>query len=185
MTRVRTTGIVLTEFKEPPYSFTLVDVGGQRSERRKWINCFDDVKAIIFLESLAGYNQVLFEDTSVNRMHESLSLFEEMMKKDIFKDTPIFVFLNKKDLFEEMIPKTSLKVCFPEYDGEDGKTQPALDYITNKYNEIMEKHVPGKKPYVHIVAARVRMDMKIAFGEVKEQTKKIYAERDKKGLFGK
>jgi G-protein alpha subunit len=32
----------------------LVDVGGQRSERRKWIHCFDDVKAIIFLEGLSG-----------------------------------------------------------------------------------------------------------------------------------
>jgi GTPase SAR1 family protein len=57
MTRVRTTGIVVTEVSEPPYTYDVVDVGGQRSERRKWIHCFDDVKAIIFLEGLAGYNQ--------------------------------------------------------------------------------------------------------------------------------
>lgn len=57
MTRVRTTGIVVTEVSEPPFSYQVVDVGGQRSERRKWIHCFDDVKAIIFLEGLAGYNQ--------------------------------------------------------------------------------------------------------------------------------
>jgi G-protein alpha subunit len=37
--------------------YSVVDVGGQRSERRKWIHCFDDVRAIIFLEGLAGYNQ--------------------------------------------------------------------------------------------------------------------------------
>ena len=40
-----------------PCSLSVVDVGGQRSERRKWIHCFDDVRAIIFLEGLAGYNQ--------------------------------------------------------------------------------------------------------------------------------
>ena len=40
-----------------PCYFLVVDVGGQRSERRKWIHCFDDVRAIIFLEGLAGYNQ--------------------------------------------------------------------------------------------------------------------------------
>jgi len=57
-----------------------VDVGGQRSERRKWIHCFDDVKAIIFLVSLPGYNQVLFEDAGMNRMHESLNLFREVVK---------------------------------------------------------------------------------------------------------
>ena len=42
MTRVRTTGIVVTEVTEPPYTYNVVDVGGQRSERRKWIHCFDD-----------------------------------------------------------------------------------------------------------------------------------------------
>lgn len=57
MTRVRTTGIVVTDVTENPYTYQVVDVGGQRSERRKWIHCFDDVKAIIFLEGLAGYNQ--------------------------------------------------------------------------------------------------------------------------------
>lgn len=57
MTRVRTTGIVVTNVMEAPYTYQVVDVGGQRSERRKWIHCFDDVRAIIFLEGLAGYNQ--------------------------------------------------------------------------------------------------------------------------------
>jgi GTPase SAR1 family protein len=59
MTRVRTTGIVVTAVEEPPFTYQVVDVGGQRSERRKWIHCFDDVRAIIFLEGLAGYNQGL------------------------------------------------------------------------------------------------------------------------------
>lgn len=37
--------------------YSLVDVGGQRSERRKWMHCFDDVKAVIFLVGLSGYRQ--------------------------------------------------------------------------------------------------------------------------------
>ena len=96
MTRVRTTGIVITEVKDAPFTYQVVDVGGQRSERRKWIHCFDDVRAIIFLEGLAGYNQVLFEDNTVNRMAESLNLFEEVVKNPLFQKTPFFVFLNKK-----------------------------------------------------------------------------------------
>ena len=47
--------------------------------------------------------QVLFEDSSVNRMHESINLFKEVAGNPIFEKTPMFVFLNKKDLFEEMI----------------------------------------------------------------------------------
>lgn len=59
MTRVRTTGLLVSTVHEKPYTYQLVDVGGQRSERRKWIHCFDDVNAIIFLEGLSGYNQGL------------------------------------------------------------------------------------------------------------------------------
>jgi len=174
MTRVRTTGIVCSELSDPPMRFTVVDVGGQRSERRKWIHCFDDVKAVIFLEGLAGYHQVLFEDQTQNRMHESLALFREVVKNPIFKNTPIFLLLNKKDLFEEMIVKTPLTVCFPEYDGEQGKALPALDYIKSQYQKIMEEEVPGKQVHISVIAARVRMDMKIMFADVKEQLKKFY-----------
>ena len=97
MTRVRTTGMVTSDIREGLFTYQIVDVGGQRSERRKWIHYFDDVRSIVFLEGLSGYNQVLFEDTTSNRMKESLSLFEDILKMQVFKDTPIFVFLNKKD----------------------------------------------------------------------------------------
>lgn len=58
MTRVITSGVGTIEIGEPPYKYTVVDVGGQRNERKKWLHCFDDVKAVVFLVSLAGYNQV-------------------------------------------------------------------------------------------------------------------------------
>ncbi len=101
---------------------------------------------------------VLFEDNSVNRMHESLSLFTEVVKNPLFKNTPIFIFLNKKDLFEEMIPKFPLKHCFPEYDGPLGEVQPALMFIEKKYQSIVDEHMPGKKIYINVIAARVSTD---------------------------
>ena len=39
-------------------SFKLIDVGGQRSERRKWIHCFENVNAILFVVAISEYNQV-------------------------------------------------------------------------------------------------------------------------------
>jgi hypothetical protein len=60
-----------------------------------------------------------------------------------------------------MITKTSLKVCFPEYDGPDGEARPALEYIQERYRGVMEKRVPGKSVNIHVIAARVRMDMKV------------------------
>lgn len=58
MTRVITSGVGSTIVIDPPMKYSVVDVGGQRNERKKWLHCFDDVKTIVFLISLAGYNQV-------------------------------------------------------------------------------------------------------------------------------
>lgn len=173
MTRVRTTGIVVTEFVQGPYTYNIVDVGGQRSERRKWINCFDNVKAIVFLVGLSGYHQVMFEDQNMKRMREDLALFDEVTKNKIFAKTPIFVFLNKKDMFETMIRKTDLNVCFPEYTG-GCNVMPALDFIKAQFEAIMARNCPKKEMWQFVIAARVRMDMKMAFGEVKDQIIKIY-----------
>ena len=48
--------------------FQFFDVGGQRNERRKWINCFEGVHGVMFVVALSEYNQTLFEENSVNRM---------------------------------------------------------------------------------------------------------------------
>ena len=56
----------------------MFDVGGQRDERRKWIQCFNDVTAIIFVTACSSYNMVLREDPSQNRLKESLELFKSI-----------------------------------------------------------------------------------------------------------
>jgi len=174
MARIRTTGIVVTNLKqklvreskhEPEYlDFEVVDVGGQRNERKKWMHCFDDVRAVLFIVNLAGYDQVLFEDNSKNRMVEELELFQKVTHNKIFETTPIFLFLNKKDLFEVMIQKVDMKTRFAEYDG--GKNlRPALDFVQRKFEE---KLPAGKKITIEFVSARVKADIRAAFNTVKK-----------------
>lgn len=55
--------------------FRMVDVGGQRSERRKWIHCFENVTSIIFLVALSEYDQILFESENEVLI---LAFFEQM-----------------------------------------------------------------------------------------------------------
>ena len=43
----------------------MFDVGGQRSERKKWIHCFEGVTCIIFCGALSAYDMVLVEDDEV------------------------------------------------------------------------------------------------------------------------
>jgi len=179
MCRKRTTGVVVTEFGYGGINWSVVDVGGQRSERRKWLHCFDNVKAVIWLVSLADYNNVLFEDKTVNRMHESLELFESTMRQDVFRDVPIFLFFNKKDLFEEMIKRRGIEVCFPEYKGLN-EIGPSLKYITDQF----QKRLPAWKEPAHVcfLAARVRKDVQYCFEEVKNTLLKKHASSVKKAL---
>lgn len=47
----------------------MVDVGGQRSERRKWLNCFENVNLILFVLAVSEYDQVLFESANDVRLY--------------------------------------------------------------------------------------------------------------------
>lgn len=115
--RVRSTGIEEAEFKFEDVAFRMVDVGGQRSERRKWIHCFDQVTAVIFCVALSEYDQTLREDDTQNRMRESLLLFEEICNSSWFRNTAFILFLNKMDIFKKKIETVDLRTCFPNYTG--------------------------------------------------------------------
>lgn len=54
----------------------------------------------------------------MNRMIESMKLFDSICNSKWFVDTSIILFLNKKDLFEDKITKSPLTICFPEYTGK-------------------------------------------------------------------
>src|SRR3569833_4176472 len=60
--RLRTTGITETIFDLGQLTYRMFDVGGQRSERMKWIHCFENVNCLLFLVAISGYDQCLVED---------------------------------------------------------------------------------------------------------------------------
>merc|ERR1712019_325280 len=99
--RVRTTGIVETNFQIEGRMFHMFDVGGQRNERKKWIHCFENVTCVLFVAAISEYDQVLYEDERTNRMAETLRLFDEICNSKWFTDTSLILFLDKRDLFEE------------------------------------------------------------------------------------
>ena len=108
----------------------MFDVGGQRSQRKKWIHCFDNVDCVLFVVALSEYDQVLEEDRNVNRMQESLSLFNEMVNNSYFSEMPFIVFFNKKDLFEEKIKTKSITLAFPEYRVSKNVTCRVRNFLT-------------------------------------------------------
>jgi len=149
--RVKTTGVIETKFDISGATFNLVDVGGQRSERRKWVICFEDVTAVIFCVALSEYNLKCYEDNTTNRMIESIKLFSEIVNSKFFSDVPIIFFLNKSDLLQEKVDEgVSLKIAFSEYDGEHG-FQPYVEYIFLRFTEVINNR--QKVVYRHITNA--------------------------------
>ncbi|VDK42738.1 unnamed protein product [Anisakis simplex] len=142
-TRVKTTGITEVLFELKGLTFRVIDVGGQRSERKKWIHCFDNVNAIIFISSLSEYDQTLREDNCTNRMQESLKLFDSICNSPWFADIHFILFLNKKDLFAEKIVRSPLTICFPEYKGQQNQSE-CINYIQWKFEQLNRYVVYGK-----------------------------------------
>ncbi|MEQ2182035.1 hypothetical protein GOODEAATRI_017884 [Goodea atripinnis] len=116
--RIATTGIIEYMFDMSKVIFRMVDVGGQRSERKKWIHCFENVTSVIFLAALSEYDQVLYESQNENRLRESLALFETITSSVWFQESSTILFLNKKDLLAEKITKSNLSTYFPDYSGK-------------------------------------------------------------------
>ncbi|KAI1893177.1 hypothetical protein AGOR_G00141220 [Albula goreensis] len=145
----------------------MFDVGGQRSERKKWIHCFEGVTCIIFCGALSAYDMVLVEDDEVNRMHESLHLFNSICNHKFFATTSIVLFLNKKDLFLEKIKKVHLSICFPDYNGPN-TYEDASNYIKQQFQDLnMKKGV--KEIYSHMTCATDTENVQIVFTNTKLQ----------------
>ncbi|KAF8383766.1 odr-3 [Pristionchus pacificus] len=149
--RVATTGVVEVKFKIKELDFRVFDVGGQRSERRKWIHCFDNVESIIFITAISEYDQVLFEDESTNRMIESMQLFNSICNSSWFLSTAMILFMNKKDLFMEKIKRVNITTAFPDYEGGQNYEE-AVNFIKQKFAELNMN--PDKKTiYMHETCA--------------------------------
>jgi len=162
--RVRTTGIVENDFVIDNNKFKMFDVGGQRNERKKWIHCFENVTAVIFVAAISAYDQVLYEDENVNRLEEALNLFENICNSRWFRDTSIILFLNKCDLFREKILRVPLTVAFPEYTGANNYDE-GTAFLEQEF--LRRNHY--KKPiYCHVTCATDTRNVSVVFNGVKD-----------------
>ena len=164
----------------------MFDVGGQRSERKKWIHCFENVTTILFLVAISEYDQLLFEDETVNRMQEALTLFDSICNSRWFVKTSIILFLNKIDRFKEKLPVSPMQNYFPDYEGKldqngtNGRNfqrsntaeggpdyAAACDYILNRFVSLNQHET--KQIYTHFTCAtdttQIRFVMAAVNGE--------------------
>jgi len=165
LVRIRTNSVEEVKFDLGQYPFTVVDVGGQRSERSKWMSVFcGGITAMIFFAAINEYDQKLAEDNRTNRMSESVKLFYDICHYKMFAETAVILFLNKTDLFRKKIETSPLVNAFPEYNGRNNFEE-ASDYVKRLYTS----QCPKKKVvYPHFVTATDTENVKLVFKSIKD-----------------
>jgi len=164
LVRHRTTGVIEQKFGIRGTSFHIFDVGGQKSERKKWIHCFEHVTAVIFVASLSCYDEVMYEDDTKNSMEDSISLFEDICNQRWFEQTAMILFLNKRDLFAEKIRRVPITVCFEDYDGPETYDD-CVQFVREQFED-RNRNPAQKQIYSHVTCATERSNVEKVFGDV-------------------
>lgn len=82
---------------------------------------------------------MLVEDNRVNRMHESLKLFDEMVNCTWFATTPVILFLNKADLLRRKLERGIYpSKLFSEYKGGDNFDE-AVAFLQRKFLSLSKR----------------------------------------------
>jgi len=161
--RVQTVGMADVKYTIQGRHYHLLDVGGQRSQRKQWIKYFQDVAAVIFVAAISEYDQVVAEDGYTNRVVESLTMWEEISNSKWFLESAMVLFLNKKDVLADKLAKgIAISKHFDDYKGEN-KYENAVSYFKHKFAAKTKKK---KEIYIHVTCATDTQNIKVIFGVV-------------------
>lgn len=164
--RVATTSITEYDFNIKNKCIKVIDVGGQRSERYKWINFFEDAISIIFLVAISEYDQTMVGTKNENRLNESKSLFKHILSFDILRNSSIILFLNKTDIFEEKIHLSHIIDYFPEFAGDKGHIKAGKRFILQMFKNVAEHN--SRDIYTHFTCVTDTNNIRRVFDSVKE-----------------
>jgi guanine nucleotide-binding protein subunit alpha len=149
----------------------MIDVGGQRPERRKWIETFDNVTTLIFCVAISEYDQMLREEPRQNRLLESFQLWESVINSKWFQRTSVVLFLNKKDIFRQKLRMNPLQRYFPEYRGppdgiqEEFAYEHAAEFLKHKFLSMNYGRV---QIYPYLTCATDTKNIDMVFAAVRE-----------------
>lgn len=131
--RVRTTGITKQKFVVNEFAYSIYDVGGLGTERNKWVLCFENTDAIIFLVDISAYDRFLYEDDEVNMMQEDLTLFYFICNSRWFLKTNMILFFNRIDSLQRKLATRPIKNYFPDFDGDILSLEAVKAYIATRF----------------------------------------------------
>jgi len=177
--RKTTKGVVEFTITIDSVPFLFVDVGGQRTQRQKWFQCFDSVTSILFLASSSEFDQVILEDRRTNRLHESRNIFDTIVNNRIFTNISVILFLNKMDLLKQKVVNSDISRYFPEFKDVKAVSEYAAGYNGDPANVedvkkflifyfLSTRRMSEKPVYHHFTVAVDTNNISIVFKDVKD-----------------
>lgn len=168
LARLKSTEVIMEKYKIDGIQFEMYDVGGQRSERRRWFGCFDNVDAVIFVAALSEYDQNCTESRRTNRMSEALELFRSISNNRSFHQKSVLLFLNKKDIFAEkiMYSKIADQPNFSDYDGPPQDFNAGVMYFMQKFKDCLVDD-DFNESFIHVTCATDTSNMEFVLNSTR------------------
>ncbi|KAJ7034525.1 guanine nucleotide binding protein, alpha subunit [Mycena alexandri] len=131
--------------RETGTEWRIVDVGGSRTT---WVPFFDDVDAIIFLAPIAGFDQVLAEDKTVNRLEDSVLLWKAVCSNKLLAGVDLVLFLNKCDILEKKLEGGVRLVRYVRsYADRENTFEAVSQYLRSKFSAIHREYSPNPRKF--------------------------------------
>jgi len=177
--RKTTKGIIEYRMEIDRVPFLFVDVGGQRTQRQKWFQCFESVTSILFMGSTSEYDQVLLEDRKTNRLQEARTIFDTIINNRIFERISVILFLNKVDLLKEKVGRSniedyieefsdveSVRAVAPAFGGDPASLEDVKLFVL--YFFLSSRRNPAKPLYHHFTVATDTNNIRMVFKDVRD-----------------
>jgi len=177
--RKTTKGVIEFRIEIDRVPFLFVDVGGQRTQRQKWFQCFESVTSILFMASSSEFDQVILEDRRTNRLEESRNIFDTIINNRIFERISVILFFNKIDLLVQKVHHSDISQYFPEFRDINAVKEVSPDFKGNWrdvedvkkflfYYFVTAKRSGSKPLYHHFTVAVDTKNIRIVFKDVKD-----------------
>jgi len=174
--RLRTVGVeehrlvMESPIGEKGREWIFYDVGGDRGQRASWAPYFDDVNAVMFLCPVSGFDQVLSEDKSVNRLIDSLKLWKTICSSKLIQSATFILLLNKCDILKSKLDSgVRFAKYVDQYEDQPNDFENVTSYIKKVLLAIHKDHSPKKrKIHAHTTCAIDTQMMSIVLESIRD-----------------
>jgi len=168
--RRNTVGVIPYEFIVDDICFKIIDMGGEREERVRWIDFLaSKITCVIFLTAIDEFDtEFIVEDQRKNRLKESLELFRQIQTFQWLSHTTFILFLNKVDIFKEKIRTSDMRDHFPDFKGIRHDEQTGQEFVKKKFTEKNNHSRTQRMVYPHFTCATDTETMRFVFDVVRD-----------------